>query len=101
MPAQHESDDPVNTADDDDDVVVGRPDDDDYDLLTFGEAGARLTEEVVKLERRIDAMRRADAPADQLAAAERRLGVLREAAERNRKPTIEQLRASGFFGTRD
>ena len=85
----------------DDDVVVERPDDDDYDLLTFGEAGARLTEEILKLERRIDAMRSAEVPAEQLAAAQRRLDVLREAADRNRKPTIEELRASGFFGPGD
>src|ERR1700752_2847162 len=103
MPAQHESDDPVNMAPEPalDDVVVERPEDDDYDLLTFGEAGARLTEEIIKLERRIDAMSGADVAPEQLAAAQRRLSVLREAAERNRKPTIEELRASGFFGAGD
>lgn len=105
MPAQHGSDEPVNSAPvadgtgSDDDVVVERPEDDDYDLLTFGEAGARLSEEIVKLERRIDALRRTDATPEQLAAAEGRLALLRDAAERNRRPSLDELRASGFFGT--
>jgi hypothetical protein len=98
MPAQHDSDEPVN-SEPDDDVMVERPEDDDYDLLTFGEAGARLSEEIIKLERRLAAMRSEDATAEQLAAAERRLEALREAAHRNRKPSLDELRASGFFGT--
>lgn len=109
MPAQHESDDSVNTLRDsagegaasergDDDIVVDRPDDDDYDLLTFGEAGARLAEEVTKQQRRVDQLRSAGATDEQIAGAEQRLAVLQQAQERNRKPSTEELRASGFFG---
>lgn len=109
MPAHHESDDHVNSsrgahptapAEAADDVVVARPDDDDYDLLTFGEAGARLAEEVIKQQRHVDRLRESGAEPDQIADAEHRLGVLQQAQERNRKPSLDELRQSGFFGRR-
>lgn len=93
-----ESDDPVNTSEDD--VSAERPGDDDHDLLTFGEAGARLIEEVARQERRLAALRASGAPGEQVAAAEARLAELRDAQERNRKPTLDELRRSGFFGAR-
>lgn len=103
----HEFDDVVNAAGAapgegaSDDVVVDRPDDDDYDLLTFGEAGARLTEEVIRQQRRLDGLRVAGAGDDQVAAAEQRLHLLQQAQERNRKPPLEEMRDSGFFGPRE
>lgn len=110
MPAQHESDNAVNTSDaqasrhakDDgaDDVVVDRPKDDDYDLLTFGEAGARLAEEVVKQRRHVDQLRADGVGDDQIVASEQRLIALQQAQERNRKPSLDELRESGFFGRR-
>jgi hypothetical protein len=111
MPAHHESDDHVNTGaervpdgDDlghEDDVpLADRPDDDDHDLLTFGEAGARLIEEVAKQERRVARLERDGATDDAIAAAKERLEVLLTAQSRNRQPTHEELRESGFFGRR-
>ena len=35
-------------------MPIERPDDDDYDLLTFGEAGARLDHEIRVLRARIE-----------------------------------------------
>ncbi len=76
--------------------LVERPEDDDYDLLTFGEAGARLTEEVRKAQRQVEAHRtNGDSAAESKAQA--RLDALLEAQSRNRKPTIDQMNASGFF----
>lgn len=80
------------------DVVAGRPADDDHDLLTFGEAGARLAEEIERQERHLAALREARADEGQIGAADRRLEALRRASARNRKPSLEELRRSGFFG---
>lgn len=78
------------------DELVERPEDDDYDLLTFGEAGARLTEEVRKAQRLVAAQAASgDSAAESKAQA--RLDALLVAQERNRKPTIDEMHASGFF----
>jgi hypothetical protein len=76
--------------------LVDRPDDDDYDLLTFGEAGARLTEEVRKAQRQVAAhAANGDSAAETHAQA--RLAALVVAQARNRKPTLDEMHASGFF----
>jgi hypothetical protein len=82
-----------------DDETEQRPEDDDYDLLTFGEAGARLTEEIRRQERYVAELLSAGADADALALtrATSRLEALNAAQIRNRKPSIAQLKASGFF----
>jgi hypothetical protein len=73
------------------DDEVERPDDDDYDLLTFGEAGARLQQEVNKERRRLQELeeRARSAPSDELATAvaavRARLDALQEAQVRNSK----------------
>jgi hypothetical protein len=78
------------------DELVARPEDDDYDLLTFGEAGARLTEEVRKAQRQVAAhIANGDSAAETHAQA--RLDALVVAQERNRKPTLDEMHASGFF----
>lgn len=99
-PAHHKSDDVVNAVRDDghDDIVVERPDDDDHDLLTYDEAGARLVEEIARQERRVEQLRASGAPSDQIEAADRRLDGLRAAQVRNRKPSLDDMRSSGFFG---
>ncbi len=106
-PAHHESDVPVNTdgpavmgADGADEVMVERTDEEDHDLLTFGEAGARLSEEVIKQERVIERLRLGGATEDVIAGATSRLDALRLAAERNRPPSLDNLKSSGFFGQR-
>jgi hypothetical protein len=82
------------------DELVERPEDDDYDLLTFGEAGARLTEEVRKAQRQVAAhVASGDSAAESKAQA--RLEALIGAQERNRKPTIDEMNASGFFRPAD
>jgi len=102
-PAHHESDDDVNSEAGvgvDDDVLVARPDDEDHDLLTFGEAGARLTEEVIKQQRIIQRLREGGASDEVVAGAERRLVALERARSRNSPPSLEDLKSSGFFGRR-
>lgn len=104
QPAHHESDASVNSGaadSSDDDVMIDRPDDEDHDLLTFGEAGARLEEEVIKQERTIERLRRGNADDATIAGAERRLETLQRARSRNRAPSLDDLKSSGFFGTRD
>ena len=102
-PAHHESDASVNTggAVEDDDVMVERPDDEDHDLLTFGEAGARLEEEVIKQERIIERLRLGNADEATIAGAQRRLDALERARSRNSPPSLDDLKSSGFFGNRD
>lgn len=83
-----------------DDDLEQRPDDDDYDLLTFGEAGARLVEEVRRQQRRIQQLTASGADDATLEKANTRLAMLEAAQIRNRKPSIDDLRSSGFFGPR-
>lgn len=106
-PPHHESDACVNSQEsavvsDDgaDDVHVSRIDKEDHDLLTFGEAGARLLEEVIKQERVVLRLQEGHADAEVVAGAERRLESLKKAASRNSAPTIDDLKSSGFFGPR-
>lgn len=104
--AHHESDAGVNSEpavigdDGADHVLVERTDDEDHDLLTFGEAGARLREEVIKQERVIARLEDGGATDDVLAGARRRLDALLRASERNKAPSIDELKSSGFFGPR-
>ena len=84
-----------------DDVPVGpaeRPDADDYDLLTFGEAGARLVEEIARERRRLDQLQAAGADGGQLASVRQRIGDLREAADRQQAAAAEQADFERFFG---
>jgi hypothetical protein len=77
-----------------------RPEDDDYDLLTFGEAGARLVEEIRRQEQRIVELTESTASEADLTKAQHRLELLQAAQIRNKKPTLEELRNSGFFDSR-
>jgi len=78
---------------------VRRPADDDHDLLTFGEAGARLQTEVRALRDRINELEVAS-PADTAAllAARSRLEALEEGARRNRAQPINDETFERFFG---
>jgi hypothetical protein len=78
---------------------VERPEDDDHDLLTFGEAGARLEIEIRTLRARLRKLEE-DQPRDDAAikAATDRLAALRDGAERNRAQPINDENFESFFG---
>jgi hypothetical protein len=78
---------------------VERPEDDDHDLLTFGEAGARLEIEIRTLRARLQDLQGAQ-PRDDAAvtAATERLAALQESAERNRAQPINDENFESFFG---
>jgi hypothetical protein len=69
---------------------------DDHDLLTYGEAGVRLDNEV-RAQQGVVAALQADGGAA-LEAARARLDALRDAAERNRRQPINDRNFESFFG---
>jgi hypothetical protein len=79
--------------------AVERPEDDDHDLLTFGEAGARLEIEIRTLRARLRDLE-AQQPRDEAAITEAagRLAALQEGAERNRAQPINDENFENFFG---
>jgi hypothetical protein len=86
----------------DDEKVLVRPEDDDHDLLTYGEVGARLSEEIAaekgrlaEHERRLASGEGSEAERDRSAA---RLEQLRGAMERNSRPPITDENFERFFG---
>jgi hypothetical protein len=78
---------------------VERPEDDDHDLLTFGEAGARLEIELRTMRARLNELKAAS-PRDETAIAEAaaRLAALEEGAQRNRAQPINDENFELFFG---
>jgi hypothetical protein len=78
---------------------VERPEDDDHDLLTFGEAGARLEIEIRTLRARLRELE-SQQPRDDAAVAQAtsRLAALQESAERNRAQPINDENFEKFFG---
>jgi hypothetical protein len=91
-------------AEDPDENVLAREDEDDYDLLTYGEAGARVTEEIAAEKARLaDWESRLAAGEDVTAQRDhsaRRLELLRDAAQRNARPPITDENFERFFGYR-
>ena len=93
-------------AEEPDDAAVTREDEDDYDLLTFGEAGARLDHEIRALRTRItDLEQRSRAETDDntddssaLTTARKRLDDLVGAAQRNARQPITDENFTRFFG---
>jgi hypothetical protein len=73
-----------------------REEHDDHDLLTYGEAGVRLHEEVRAQERTVTELE-ADGGAA-LEAARARLDALRDAAKRNQRQPINDKNFESFFG---
>lgn len=73
-----------------------REEEDDYDLLTYGEAGVRLKQEVDIQRDRVEAARAEGAEA--LAKAEHRLALLLDAAKRQRTSRISPENFEKFFG---
>jgi hypothetical protein len=81
-----------------------RPDDDDHDLLTYGEAGARLLENIAEGRRHLDELRGRAGSGDheqqrareaEIAAVAARVASLEEAKERLDRNRIDD---STFFG---
>jgi hypothetical protein len=81
-----------------DDPPVERPDADDYDLLTYGEAGARLAEEIGKANRALRDLVAADADADQVAAVRTRIADLEAAVARQKAAALDTADFQRFFG---
>jgi predicted nucleic acid-binding Zn-ribbon protein len=76
-----------------------RPEDDDYDLLTYGEATARLAEEIAKARRRLDELEQQSADSGTEAAAVRqRIDDLEAAASRQAAQQREARDFERFFG---
>jgi hypothetical protein len=78
---------------------VERPEDDDHDLLTFGEAGARLEIELRTTRTRLRELE-SGRPRDEAAIAQAaaRLAALQDGAERNRAQPINDENFENFFG---
>ncbi|MCW2720631.1 hypothetical protein [Pseudonocardia sp.] len=82
-----------------DDAAVERPDEDDYDLLTFGEAGARLQIEIRAQRTRVNELETQTPPDEAvLAPARARLAALEEGARRNSAQPINDANFEMFFG---
>jgi hypothetical protein len=81
-----------------DEPEVERPDDDDYDLLTYGEANARLRTEIAKEQRRLAELQSSGAADTEIAAARRRVTDLTEAAERQVAAQREAADFARYFG---
>jgi hypothetical protein len=75
----------------------GREEEDDHDLLTFGEAAARLHAEIRALTVQVTQLAAENEP-ERLATARRRLELLREAAARNSRQPINDENFARFFG---
>jgi len=73
-----------------------REEEDDHDLLTYGEAGVRLKQEIALQRERVEAARAQGAEA--LAKAERRLDLLLDAVGRHAGNRIDADNFEKFFG---
>ena len=85
------------------DGLVPRPDDADYDLLTFGEVAARLSEELAQERAQLAQARSAATPdTDRIDRLEKRIALLQRSAERYRaeKDTNETFRRRFGSGVR-
>lgn len=78
------------------DAAPQRDDEDDHDLLTYGEAGVRLHEEIRAQQRLVAQLE--ESGASEVSAARQRLEALEEALERNRRQPINDENFERFFG---
>jgi hypothetical protein len=72
-----------------------RPDEDDQDLLTYGEAGVRLQDEVASMRLRVAEL---EATGEDASAARIRLDALEQAAARHARQRINDENFERFFG---
>lgn len=75
-----------------------RPEDDDYDLLTYGEAGARLVEEVRRQNRVLADLESSGADDAAIAAVRKRIEDLEAAAKRQQAAKADLADFTKFFG---
>lgn len=73
-----------------------REEETDHDLLTYGEVGVRLYEEIQSQARLVEELEQRGDPMAE--SARRRLDALREASERNRRQPINDDNFEQFFG---
>jgi hypothetical protein len=81
-----------------DEIPVERPDADDYDLLTYGEAGARLVEEIRRKTAELRALEAEGSDDDAIAAVKQRIADLGAAVDRQRVAAAERADFTKFFG---
>lgn len=63
-----------------------RPETEDYDLLTFGEVAARLSEEVAEASKELDRLRAEAAPdQERIRQVEERIALLKSSGDRYRQ----------------
>ena len=78
---------------------IARPEDDDYDLLTFGEAGLRLQNEIQKVRKELALAEQeigGGAPGRSSGAAELR-SRLRDLLDAQRRNSPQQLDGQAFY----
>lgn len=80
--------------------AIVREEEDDHDLLTFGEAGARLQEEMQSLRRSIAELEGQPDQAQALDKVRTRLADVEATAARNARQTINDDNFEKFFGYR-
>jgi len=76
----------------------GRIDEDDHDLLTFGEAGARLQQNIAEIRQQIAALESGASDDTSLQRARDRLHALEDGAARNTAQPINDETFEKFFG---
>lgn len=81
-------------------MTESRPESDDYDLLTFGEVAARISEELAEAAERLERLR-GETPAndDEVRRLEDRIAVLRSSAGRYRQEQQTNTSFTRRFGS--
>jgi hypothetical protein len=79
-------------------IAPEREGDDDHDLLTYGEAGVRLFEEVAAQRATVAELSNSSTDPMLLAKAQARLQSLEDAAARNTRQVINDDNFERFFG---
>jgi hypothetical protein len=80
--------------------IAPREDTDDYDLLTFSEVAARLTEELAEATAELDGMRADAAPdTERIRRSEQRVALLQDSIQRYRQAQQRNGSFARWFGT--
>ncbi len=80
------------------DFEAEREEEQDYDLLTFGQAGARLAEELYAERRRLAVLEGGGGSDEAVESSRQRVQALLEAQRRNRRTPFNDNRFEQFFG---
>jgi hypothetical protein len=83
-------------ADESVETTPQREEEEDYDLLTYGEAGVRLHQEIQRQTRLVEQLEQEGDPRAE--EARQRLAALQGAAERNSRQPINDENFEQFFG---